>query len=102
MGSDSKALLWLVKIALWKEQPTSPASIVDWRTLMELAEKHGVLAMVLDAIDQFPQSRRPPFDILMNGIGRLSFIESMYDKHRKVIRSLSHFYHHYGIKMMVL
>lgn len=102
MGSDSKSLLWLVKIALWKEQPKAPASIVDWRTLMELAEKHGVLAMVLDAIDQIPQFRRPPFDILMNGIGRLSFIESMYGKHRKVIRSLSHFYHHYGIKMMVL
>lgn len=102
LSNNSKILLWLVKIALWKENPKSPVCIVDWRAMMELAEKHGVLAIVLDAIDQFPQYRRPPFDILMNGISLLVFIEKIYDKHRKMIRFLSHFYHHYGIKMMVL
>ena len=69
-------------------------SDIDWNALEALATQHGLLAIVVDAIEKLPCEQKPPKQVLLQWIGEvLQGYEYRYE--------LS-FYNSHGYKMMVL
>lgn len=81
----------------------SLSKIVDWPGIQALAERQGLYAIVLDGIENLPESSRPPQDTLLEWIGEvLQGNEYQYEQYCKVIAKLAGFYNSHGYKMMVL
>ena len=75
----------------------------DWQAIEALADKQGLLAIVLDGVEKLPDEMRPPLDTLLEWIGYiLQEYEHMFELYRKAIADLAGFYNKHGYKMMVL
>ena len=76
---------------------------IDWKTIEELANKHGLLAVVVDGIERLPEQQRPPKTLLLEWIGNtLQSYEQRYTLYEKAIGKLAGFYNQHGYKMMLL
>lgn len=76
---------------------------INWKEIQNLAEKHGLYAVVLDSIEKLPSGSRPPQELLLEWIGEvLQGYEYRYDQYCKAISELAGFYNSHGYKMMVL
>ena len=76
---------------------------VNWNEVQALAEKQGLAAVLVDGIEQLPDSQRPPKDLLLQWIGEvLQSYEYRYEVYRRAITELAGFYREHGLKMMVL
>ena len=76
---------------------------VCWKEIQNLAEEHGLYAVVLDGIERLPKSSRPNQEFLLEWIGEvLQGYEYRYEQYRKAISELAGFYNSHGFKMMVL
>ena len=76
---------------------------INWPEIKELAENHGLYAVVLDGIEKLPSNIRPPQEILLEWIGEvLQNYEYQYDQYCKAISELAGFYNLHGYRMMVL
>ena len=74
-----------------------------WKEIQNLAEVHGLYAVVLDAIEKLPSVSRPPQELLLEWIGKvLQDYEYRYKQYCKAITELTEFYNCHGYKMMVL
>ncbi len=63
----------------------------------------GLAAVLVDGIEQLPDSLRPPKDLLLQWIGKvLQNYEYRYELYRRAIAELAGFYREHGLKMMVL
>ena len=97
-----KSFLSLVRLGIGHKTGTL-SKIVDWLGIQTLAEKQGLYAIVLDGIENLPESSRPPQDTLLEWIGEvLQGYEYQYEQYCKVIAKLAGFYNSHGYKMMVL
>lgn len=75
----------------------------DWQAIEALADRQGLLAIVLDGVEKLPDGMRPPQDTLLDWIGYiLQEYEQIYDLYSKAIADLAGFYNKHGFKMMVL
>ena len=96
------ALLSLVRLGIGHQGDVLLKDI-DWHVLYTQSNRHGLAAIVLDGIEQLPESQRPPKAMLLSWIGStLIQYEQRYSLYRKGIASLSAFYRENGYKMMVL
>lgn len=103
MRKESEILLELVKTALWNVKPcTKVLAQVDWGKVIYTAEQQGVQAIAFDGVDFLPVDCRPDLDTLMEWLGQVSYMEAMYDGHKKVITNLAAFYEGLSVKLMVL
>ncbi len=76
---------------------------VDWNEIQTLAERQGLAAVLVDGIEQLPDSQKPPKDLLLQLIGDvLQSYEYRYELYRRAIAELAGFYREHGLKMMVL
>lgn len=95
--------LSLVRIGIG--HPLSPVCLdkIDWAQIEVLANQQGLSAIILDGVEQLPESKRPPKLVLLQWIGNtLQSYENRYEFYRKAIAELAGFYNEHGYKMMVL
>ena len=100
MSKDS--FFYLVRLGIGKTAYQVPDDF-NWEQIYSLATRHGLLAVVVDGIEQLPNGLRPPKNLLLEWIGEvLQNYESHYQRYCKAISELSGFYKNNGYKMMVL
>ncbi len=76
---------------------------IDWTTIKDLADAHGLSAIVLDSIDYLPERLRPTKSLTLLWIGEvLQSYEYRYEHYRRTIGEMAGFYNKHGLKMMVL
>lgn len=82
---------------------TNPIKAVDWSALQALAEKQGLVAIIVDGIEKLPERQRPPKDYLLQMIGQVvQGYEYRYELYNRAIAELAGFYNEHDLKMMVL
>ena len=70
---------------------------VDWTAIRTHAERQGLYAVVLDGIEQLPESQRPPQEVLLEWIGEvLQSYEYRYDVYKNTIADMAGFYNDIG------
>ena len=76
---------------------------VDWQAIETLANQQGLAAIVIDGIEQLPDSKRPPKEVLLQWIGEvLQGYEYRYKLYQRAISELAGWYNAHDFKMMVL
>jgi len=76
---------------------------INWQVIYDVATRQGLSAVILDGIDQLPETKRPPQNILLEWIGEvLQSYEYCYGQYTKTISEMADFYNSHGYKMMVL
>ena len=100
-------LLNLVRVGIGHEAFFQTDS-VDWYAIKDLADRHGLSAVVLDGIDKLNTNSTKstndlPLQMKLEWIGEvLQNYEQRYKQYEKAIYSLAGFYNQHGYKMMVL
>ena len=75
----------------------------DWQAIKALADKQGLTAIIVDAIEQLPDTKRPPKELLLPWIGEVfQSYENRYKLYQRAIAELAGWYNAHGYKMMVL
>ena len=75
---------------------------IDWMEIETCAHRHGLLAVVIDALDATGGSSLP-LELKLEWIGEmLQNYEQRYVQYEKAVSSLAGFYNKHGYKMMVL
>lgn len=76
---------------------------VNWDAVETMAVKHGLLAVMYDAIPQLPEGQRPPQVMWLRWIGQvMQGYEARHEAYRKAVMELASFYNTHGYKMMLL
>lgn len=76
---------------------------INWQAIYNEANRQGLLAVILDSIEQLPEFKRPPQNMLLEWIGEvLQSYEYCYEQYTKAISEIAAFYNCHGYKMMVL
>lgn len=102
MNQNHEALLTLTRNGVGHSISTIPAHI-DWEAVQDLANAHGLSAVVQDGVEKLPESIRPPKEMLLQWIGStLQSYEYRYELYCKTIAELAVWYNSHGFKMMVL
>lgn len=103
MNSDiQNTFLSLVRLGIGNSISSLP-QIIEWNDIVALAERQGLLAVVLDGAERLPDNIRPPQELLLNWIGEvLQNFEYYNEQYMKAISELAGFYNSHGLKMMVL
>ena len=109
MQSTKETFFYLVRLGIGHFVNGSP-DLVDWKELKDLAKKQGLLAVVLDGLNEV-RSKRSDVRcsslqekiLLAEWIGEVhQFYEQRYEQYLQAISSLAAFYNSHGFKMMVL
>ena len=98
------AFISLLRLGIGQSS-NSLLSDIDWRSLKALADKHGLSAIILDALnaDGTNLTDAMPMQMKLSWIGEvLQNYEQRYVAYEKAIGSLAGFYNQHGLKMMVL
>lgn len=102
MQLSNDAFFSLVRLGI-DHPATSLPQTINWQEIRELAERHGLYAVVLDSIDKLPSEQRPSQELLLEWIGKiLQNYEYTYEQYCKAIAKLAGFYNCFGYKMMVI
>lgn len=97
-----KTFVSLVKLGIGHRSIELPSK-QDWNTIHEIAVEQGLTAIILDGIQQLPETKRPPNNLLLQWIGEvLQGYEYRYEQYSKTIAEMAGFYNSHGLKMMVL
>lgn len=100
MSRDS--FIYLIRLGIGHTAYPVPDNF-DWEQIHAFATRHGLLAVVVDGIEQLPDGLRPPKNFLLEWIGEvLQSYECRYVQYCRAISGLAGFYNTYGYKMMVL
>lgn len=102
MRSLYNTFLSLVRLGIG-QQAEALSDPVNWNELHALAERQGLVAVLVDGIEQLPDSQRAPKELLLQWIGEvLQNYEYRYELYRRAIAELAGFYREHGLKMMIL
>ena len=75
----------------------------NWPAIKALADRQGLTAIIVDGIEQLPNTKRPPKDLLLQWIGEVFQIyEHRHGLYQRAITELAGWYNTHGYKMMVL
>ena len=106
---ESDIFLKLVRMGIQKDSLSNQTKIKslspdEWDTLRALANKHGLLAVVLDGVERNPElASSIPVSMKLEWIGEvLQNYEARYKQYEEAIGSLAAFYSQHGFEMMVL
>lgn len=101
--NSSVILLNLLRIALGNSVKWKGAGSVDWKEVIELARKQGVLvAIAFDALEMVPAEFRPSKNILLEWFGRVNTMEQVYELYVNTIKDLGRLIGSKGLYMMVI
>ncbi len=102
MQSLYNTFLSLVRLGIG-QRAEALSDPVNWNELHALAERQGLVAVLVDGIEQLPDSQRAPKELLLQWIGEvLQNYEYRYELYRRAIAELAGFYREHGLKMMIL
>ena len=85
---SSVVLLNLLRIALGNSVEWKGEGSVDWKKVIGLARKQGVLAIAFDALEKVPTELRPSKNILLEWFGRVNTMELVYELYVNTIKDL--------------
>lgn len=98
----NELFLQLVRLGIGHEAKFQ-AEALDWLNMKDIAERHGLFAVILDGIEKFPSNIKPPREVLLEWIGEvIQDYEYRYEQYTKAISELAGFYNSHGYRMMVL
>ena len=101
MTPDSKqTFLSLVRQGIGKE--AAFPDVVNWQAVKALADKQGLAAIIIDGIEQLPDTKRPPKALLLQWIGEVMQMESRCDAQNKEAANLGELFHTNHIRTYVL
>lgn len=101
LSVNQNSLLSLVRMGIGHS--SALPDVYDWQAIKALADKQGLTAIVVDGIEQLPDTIRPPKDLLLQWIGEvLQSYENRYKLYQRAIAELAGWYNAHGYKMMVL
>lgn len=101
--NSSVILLNLLRIALGNSVKWKGEGSVDWKEVIELARKQGVLvAIAFDALEMVPVEFRPSKNILLEWFGRVNTMEQVYELYVNTIKDLGRLIGSKGLYMMVI
>lgn len=93
----------LLKVALGNDAHAYYASeLVDWRNVMNLASRQGVLGVCFDAFNRLPESARPDGGLFIKWIGQVLFMEERYKQYQDALIHLSEIVRNLDMRMLVL
>lgn len=99
---SAEALLSITRLGIEHSSYASLKSI-DWNAVKKLADEQGVLGVIVDGIENMPESSRPSKTLLLEWIGEvLQGYESRYELYCRAIAEMAAWYNSHGFKMMVL
>ena len=102
MQSLYNTFLSLVRLGIG-QQAEALSDPVNWNELHALAERQGLVAVLVDGIEQLPDSQRAPKELLLQWIGEvLQNYEYRYELYRRAIAELAGSYRDHNLKVMVL
>lgn len=94
--------LSLLRCGIGKESEPLQGT-VNWDAVETIAVKHGLLAVVYDAVQKLPESQRPPQITWLRWIGQvMQSYEGHYVAYDKAVMELAAFYNAHGYRMMLL
>lgn len=97
-----ESFLSIIRLGIGKTSPNLTI-IVDWQAIKALADKQGLLAIVVDGIEKLPDTKRPPRELLLQWIGEVfQNYENHYELYQRAIAELAGWYNAHRYKMMVL
>lgn len=105
MSLNDKVFLQLVRLGIGNADSVDTNGISEWSAVKVLAEKHGLSAIVLDALNAIDDSLIDtlPIKIKLEWIGEvLQAYEARYHIYENTIGDMAAFYNSHGYKMMVL
>lgn len=96
--------LSIVRLGIGNEAIDSPLSEkIDWSKIEALAKQHGLLGVLVDAVNCLPQNIRPTQTVWLRWIGEvMQEYEGRYEKYRKAVAELAAFFNAHGYRMMLL
>lgn len=101
--------LFFVKSGIGKQKESKISNSIDWVQLKDLADRHGLSAVVLDGLNTVQKVKELraqvnlPFELKLGWIGNvLQNYEQRYKQYEQAIGSLATFYNESDYKMMVL
>ena len=93
----------LVKLGIGTSNEASIPLQTNWESLMTLASKQGLSAVVLDGIERLAGNQCPPKVLILQWIGEvLQSYENRFELYRRAIAELAGFYNEHSLKMMLL
>lgn len=97
-----EAFLYLIRRGIGHSTGVMPDSF-DWASIRVLSKRHGLMAIVMDGIEQLPEDKRLPRAILLSWIGEviLSY-ERRFVEYCSTVAEIASFYNAHGYRMMVL
>ena len=103
MNQNHETLLALTRNGIGHSVADNLSGQVVWEDIQELANTHGLSAVVLDGIEKLQDNKRPPKELLLQWIGNtLLSYEQRYELYRKTIAEIAGWHNSHGYKMMVL
>lgn len=103
MLSQKDFFLSIVRLGIGNTTMLQVPEEVDWNGLETLAADQGLFAVLVDGVEKFPESKRPPKPVLLKWIGEtLQGYEYRYELYLRTIAEMAAFYNEHGFKMMVL
>ena len=100
--NSSVVLLYLLRIALGNSAERKEEGSVDWKEVIGLARKQGVLAIAFDALEKVPAELRPSKIILLEWFGRVNTMEQVYELYVNTIKDLGRLIGSKRLYMMVM
>lgn len=101
LSVNQDSFLSLVRMGIGHRSALPDA--IDWQTIKALADRQGLTAIVTDGIEQLPETKRPPKELLLQWIGEVfKNYENRYRLYQQAIADLAGWYNAHGYKMMVL
>lgn len=97
----SAIFLSLVRIGIGHDEHVELREI-DWQAIQALAERQGLLPIVVDGIETLPDAIRPPKIALLRLIGEALQMEQQYALQRKTAVDMARLFHDNCIRTYVL
>lgn len=95
--------LFLKLVQLGIGQGDNPSIIIDdWEGIRDWANRHGLLAIITDGIEQLPTEKRPPKQELLQWIGEVMQMENQYAVQQNAAAEMALLFHHNYIRTYVL
>jgi len=91
VNNTRQTLLDLLRLSLGNTNAITIPSDTNWTEVMALAERQGVLGVAFDGIQRLPKNNLPDMDTLMDWLGQVSYMESVYEEYTSAIRSFGEF-----------
>lgn len=93
--------LSLIKLGIGIPVPNFPSG-VDWSAIGTIASQQGLLPIVVDGIEELPDAKRPPKDLLLQWIGDILQNESQNAIQKNAAVAMAELFHDNYIRSYVL